>query len=389
MKKNILVIIFLFLFFYPGLILAQEQENKSQEDSALVSATLENSDFSAKSKDQIFEALVVKVIKEKEITEENGAKVTQQNLVLQGVKGDWKGREIEIQGISEIDVPSAGVYEVGDQVVVQRSSSPDGVVTFTIIDFVRRGYLYLLAFVFVLITIAIGGRKGFKAVASLVFSFIIIIYFMLPRILAGSNPLIIGVCGAFAVLALIIYFTEGWNRKSHLAMASVFLSLVATMILSLIFSGLAHLTGFSEETTFLLESGYKVVDFKGLLLAGILIGAVGVLDDVIVGQIEAVRQIQEANPALPAGQVFRMAYKVGNTHLGAIVNTLFLTYAGASLPILLLFVIKQEPFLTFGQIINNEMIATEIVRTMVGSIGVALAMPIATFLGAYCLKNKK
>jgi uncharacterized membrane protein len=388
MKKKILVVIFLWFLLSPTFVLAQE-DGGGDDVAITTTSSQENVNGVSQLRDEIFEALVMRILEQRVVTEENGAKITQQNLVLQGVKGDWRGKEIDIQGISKLDVPSAGVYKTGDQVVVQRSVSPDGTVTFTIIDFVRRGYLYLLTFVFGAAIITVGGIKGFKAVASLALSFLIIIYFMLPRILAGGNPLIIGVCGSFAVLAVIIYFTDGWNRKSHLAMASVFLSLVATMLLSMIFSGLCHLTGFSEESTFLIESGFKVIDFKGLLLAGILVGAVGVLDDVIVGQIEAVKQIQEANPSLPARKVFRMAYKVGNTHLGAIVNTLFLTYAGASLPILLLFVIKQEPFLTFGQIINNEAVATEIVRTLVGSIGVALSMPIATFLGAYFLRVKK
>jgi uncharacterized membrane protein len=125
-----------------------------------------------------------------------------------------------------------------------------------------------------------------------------------------------------------------------------------------------------------------------LLLAGFLIGAVGVLDDVVVGQIEAVRQIKEANPFMSFWKLFRSAYKVGNTHLSAIVNTLFLVYAGASLPLLILFSLGENSSITFSGALNNELIATEIVRTLVGSIGVALSIPISTLLAAKWLKIK-
>jgi uncharacterized membrane protein len=169
---------------------------------------------------------------------------------------------------------------------------------------------------------------------------------------------------------------------------SVFLSLVITFILSWIFTNLTKLTGLAqEETIFLIGVNNGSINFKGLLLTGILIGTVGVLDDVVVGQIESVKQIRNANPGLTNIQVYRSAYEVGNTHLGAIINTLFLTYAGASLPLLLLFYINPTGLVTFDQVINNEAIATEIVRTTVGSIGIALSIPISTYLATIWLKD--
>jgi len=249
--------------------------------------------------------------------------------------------------------------------------------------------LYILTIVFAVIVVVAGRSKGVKALISLVLSFFVIIKLILPQILAGSNPLVVGVIGAFLILAIMIYLTGGFNQKSHLAIVSVLLSLVATMVLSVIFTNLTRLTGMAqEEAAFLIGIGKQAIDFKGLLLAGILIGTVGVLDDVIVGQIEAVEQIKEANPDLSKVEVFRRAYKIGNTHLGAIINTLFLTYAGASLPLLLLFVVHQQPFLSVSSVINNEIIATEIVRSLVGSVGVALSLPVSTYLASNYLKIK-
>jgi uncharacterized membrane protein len=339
---------------------------------------------------QVFKAKVTTILQEQEIVREDGSKSTQQNLLVMGIEGEWKNKGIEITGISEIDVVSAGQYKVGDRVLVQMTKDENGNEVFNIQDFDRRGYLFWLAALFCVVVLVIGRKKGLRSLIALAISFIILIKFILPRILAGGNPLWWGLIGSFFILLVIIYFTEGWNKKSHIAVFSVFFSLLVILILSWIFTGLTRLSGMgSEETTFLIGLTQTAINFKGLLLASILIGAVGVLDDVIVGQIEAVIQIKEANPNLPEAQVYKSAYKVGNTHLGAIVNTLFLTYAGASLPLLLLFAVHQEPFISLSQVLNNELIATEIVRTLVGSIGIALSMPIATFFAAYFIKVKK
>ncbi|MDO9509968.1 MAG: YibE/F family protein, partial [Candidatus Magasanikbacteria bacterium] len=260
---------------------------------------------------------------------------------------------------------------------------------FFIMDYVRSGKLGFLALLFALVVIVVGGKKGWRALISLALSFFIILKFIIPQILSGGNPLIISLFGSFFILVGIIYLTEGINKKSNLGLISIFFSLIATLFLSWLFVHLTKLTGLaSEEAVFLIGLGERIIDFRGLLLAGMLIGAVGVLDDVVIGQMEVVRQIKEANPELLYWQVFKMGFKVGNTHLSAIINTLFLTYAGASLPLLILFVFGQNETLTFSQAINNEMVATEIVRTLTGSIGVALSMPIATFLGAKYLRSK-
>lgn len=340
--------------------------------------------------DQTFKAKVIKILEEKTLEREGGSKAVQQNLLLKGLEKEWKDKEIKFEGISEIDVASANTYKVGDTVLVNEAKNIDGGTDYYVVDFVRTGHLFLLAFIFSLVIIVIGRKKGFKSLVSLVVSFFIIIKFIVPKIIAGGSPLIIGIFGALIILAIIIYLTEGWNRKSHIAVVSVFFSLVATFILSWIFTYLTRLTGLAqEEATFLIGANSGAIDFKGLLLTGILIGTVGVLDDVIVGQVESVRQIKIANPNLTNMQVYKSAYEVGNTHLGAIVNTLFLTYAGASLPLLLLFYLNPTGTVSFSQVINNEMIATEIVRTFVGGIGVALSMPISTYLASHWLNTKK
>ena len=392
-KKYLLfLILILAVLILPVFRVCAQKDGSSDEQPADPQVVTDQLAETAPATDesQVFKAKVIKILDEKQLQQRDGTMFTQQNLLVKGLQAEWKDKEIEIDGISDIQVISAATYKVGDNLLIQRTQDEYGNNFFNIQDFDREGYLMWLALIFCAIIFIVGRKKGFRALLSLVISFYIILKVILEPILNGGNPLWWGLVGSFLILLVIIYLTEGWNKKSHIAIFSVFCSLSVTLFLSWLFTNLTHLHGLvNEEAMFLIGLTKSPIDFQGLLLASILIGAVGVLDDVIVGQIEAVIQIKEANPSLSNAQVYKSAYKVGNTHLGAIVNTLFLTYAGASLPLLLLFAIHQEPFVSTSQILNNELIATEIVRTLVGSIGIALSMPIATFFAAYFLKIKK
>lgn len=364
-RKIYIVAAFLVLFFP---VLSQAQEIKDEATN--------------------FKSRVLEVIREEEKTREDGTTFRQQDLRLLGLEGDWKDQEIIYNGISEIEVANANLYKIGDKVYVEGHVDESGQSIFYVVDFVRSGYLYVLFIIFALAVLAVGRFKGFKALISLFLSFVVIIKFILPQILNGRDPFLISLIGGLVILAIIIYFTEGFGRKSHVAVLSVLISLSATLALSVIFTKLTKLSGLAqEEAAFLIGIGNVEINFQGLLLAGFIIGAIGALDDIIVGQIEAVEQIREANPSLSTKKLFTLAYKIGNTHLGAIVNTLFLTYAGAALPLLLLFILNQDSGLTFDRLINTEIVSTEIVRTLVGSIGVMLSMPIATFLASVKLNK--
>lgn len=359
----ILLIIFLFVFFCPSLAMAE---------------------------DAIFEARVLRILETQKYTRQDGSEVTQQKIKMEGLQGEWKSKEIIYNGISEIDVVSQNVYKEGDRVIVSYTKDFDGNDQFYITDYVRRGSLFWLLIIFILTVIIIGRWKGFRALVSLLLTFVVIIFFILPRILAGDSPLLIAIIGSVIILFFIVYLTEGFNRRSHTALVSILIALVITGLISIIFTYLTRLTGMaSEEAMHLLGLGENAINFQGLLLAGIMIGTLGVLDDMVISQVAAVEQIKIANPSLSKKEVFKKSYKIGISHISSMTNTLFLAYAGAALPLLLLFSVKQVPFLTFSQVINNEMIATEIVRTLTGSIGLVLAVPIATILAVHFIKAKQ
>jgi len=363
--KKILTLLLLITFIFPTLAQAQDVGDK------------------------LFEATVLKVVGEEKITREDGSEGSQQKVLIKGLEGEWKGQEIEVQGLNGIDVFRNIEAAEGDRVLITESQTPDGEKLYFISDYVRRAPLYLLAIIFCALIIIIGKKKGLKALLSLILSFVVIMWFILPRILAGDNPLFISIIGALIILGLVVYVTWGWKAKAHIASISMVISLFITGVVSIVFTNISNLTGLAQDdAVYLIGAGEAAINFQGLLLAGIIIGTLGVLDDVIISQISTVEQIKKTGKDLSFSEVYKKALSVGVDHISSMTNTLFLAYAGAALPLLLLFVSNTEQSVTFGQVLNNEIIATEIVRTLTGSIGLILAMPIATVLAAKYLKVK-
>ncbi len=365
--KKILTILFLILIFLPSSVAA---EHNPQEE--------------------IFEARVVEILRERSFVRENGQTALQQNVRLIGLEGDWRDQEVETRGISEIDVLSGVEVKKDDKVLVSAMSGPEGETVFYIIDHVRLGILYWLAGLFALSLFFVGGRRGLYDLLSLAISFLVIMKLILPLILRGYSPLLVSILGAIIILALIVYITWGFTRKANVAILSLAISLLFTGVLAVLFVYLSQLKGSSnEEISYLVSLNHMAIDFRGLLLAGIIIGILGVLDDVVISQISVVEQLRKANAKLPDWHLFKRSMAVGVDHISSMTNTLFLAYAGVSLPLLLLFILKVEPFTGVAQVINSEMIATEIVRTLAGSIGLVLSVPIATLLAVKLMKNKK
>lgn len=331
-------------------------------------------------KDSIFKAEVIKILEQKQNTLPDGSTVEQQNLLLLGLEGEYKSKQISHIGINDFEVISSALYSPGDKVLVVANPDADGNVNFYITDFVRTDKILFLFLLFIFVTVVVGKTKGLRSLASLFITFLVIISFIIPQIIKGSNPVLITMVGSFVILLAIIYITEGLKPKSHLAVISILFSLLITVILSYLFVNLAKLTGLiSEDVFFLVNIGEADINFKGLLLAGIIIGALGVLDDVVISQISTVEELTKANQYLSPKEIYKRAYSVGVSHISSMTNTLFLAYAGASMSLLIIFISGQSAFNSWIQIINNEQIATEIVRALAGSIGLILSVPISTY----------
>ncbi|MBZ6171371.1 YibE/F family protein [Streptomyces olivaceus] len=289
--------------------------------------------------------------------------------------GDDKGRTFE-----EIVQPdqSRQLHE-GQKVVVAYEPSAPKDLQYSVTDINRRLPLALLAGIFALAVVVVGRLRGLMALVSLAISFLLLNFFILPAILQGSNPLLVAVIGSSAIMLIALYLCHGLSARTSVAVLGTLISLLLIGVLGSLFIGWAALTGNTDDNTGLIHGLYPSIDMSGLLLAGVIIGSLGVLDDVTVTQTSAVWELHEANPTMGWRGLYRAGIRIGRDHIASVVNTLVLAYAGAALPLLLLFSIAQSGV---GTVANSELVAEEIVRTLVGSIGLVASVPVTTALAA-------
>jgi uncharacterized membrane protein len=208
------------------------------------------------------------------------------------------------------------------------------------------------------------------------FSLLVIIGFIIPHILAGEDPVLVSIIGSIILLTVTLYLTYGWTLKTHAAVISMVIVLLITGILASVAVLFTRLTGSGDENSlFLMQMLQTPINLRGLLLGGMIIGALGVLDDLVTTQASAVFELHHANPSFEFRELFRSAMRIGQDHVAATVNTLVLAYAGASLPMLLMFSLSRGDY---GYLVNFEFVAAEIVRTLVGSLGLVTAVPLTT-----------
>ena len=283
--------------------------------------------------------------------------------------------------------PFAPAIEPGDRIRVSRnanapleSSARSAVQPLAFVDFERCRPLLALAIVFALLVVVLGRWQGVRSLIGLAVALAVVVLFILPALLDGRPPLATALVGALAVMLATMTLTHGLGLKSGAAMLGTAAALLLTASLALLAVELAAITGFSsEEANLLLAQPDSSLSVRGLVLAGIVIAALGVLDDVTISQASTVLALRRANPALGARRLFGEAMAVGRDHLGATVNTLVLAYVGASLPVLLIFASQGT---SLADAVNREVVAQEIVATLVGSIGLIAAVPLTTALTA-------
>ena len=303
-------------------------------------------------------------------------------------RGDVHGERIEVQIDGEVVTVERSRLEseadylpinAGDEVLLSATEGPNGV-TYFIVDYVRDQGIWLLALVFIAIVLLVARGHGAWSLVGLVASFVVILRFIIPGILAGYNPPLIAFIGGSVIMATTLYLAHGVNTKTSVALAGTALALLITIVLGNLSIELLRLSGFvTEEATTLHLLSEGGIDARGLLLAGIIIGALGVLDDVTVAQAASVFEIRRANFSLTAAELFARGMNIGRDHIASTVNTLFLAYSGASLPLLLILSTQAE---SLASTMSQELVATEIVRTLVGGIGITTAVPVTTALAA-------
>jgi uncharacterized membrane protein len=310
----------------------------------------------------------------------NDTKSLYKVLEVKLLDGPQKGQTVTF----ESDFPEIGK---GDKFFLNYLIDVGGVEKYVITNINRTNQIYFFVALFVAVILFFGGKQGVRSLLALIGSFLAIFYILIPAILNGWHPLLACVLVASGILFAAIFFTHGFNRESVVAYVGTMIAVFITSLLAIIAVNVTKLSGFSEEASIYLNFNTGgTLDFSGLLLGAIIIGVLGVLDDIAVTQSAVVTELFDSNKNITRPEVYKRAMRVGKEHVGALVNTLVLAYTGTALPLLLLFSIYEYKFST---VINMEIFATEIIRTVVGSIGLVLTVPIVTLLAVIYLKDYK
>ena len=330
------------------------------------------------------EALVVEILEEGEI---QLGEVTQDYQIasIRILEGEYEGKILQIDHGKRQIRPSGFKLTKGQKILVTIGQSQFGELTAYFVDYMRLKPLLILFLIFVAVNILLNGFKGFRSLLGIGVSVVIIIFYIVPEILAGKDPILISMIGSLIFLAITQYLVYGWTLKTQIAMVGILFAMLVTGILSVLFVDMALLSGFGDENSMFLVQQGSNLNIKNLLVGSIIIGTLGVLDDLVIGQVSSVVELYQANPHLTFRQRFRGAMNIGSDHVAATVNTLVLAYLGATLSMFLLFSMNNVDFL---QLLNINYIAEEIVRSLVGTLGLFTSVPITTLIACWVVNDK-
>lgn len=325
------------------------------------------------------EGKVIKILSEREISKDDIAYIGATKIQKLSVEIKENGKIRQIEAENEFST-----FKKGDRVFVQAAGNN----SFEVVEVSRTRGILWLSLLFIALVLLTSGKKGFNSLVGLVYSFAVILFFIVPRILKGSDPVIISLIGAVLILVVTLYVSYGFNKKSLSAFIGISLTLLFVGLLARYAVYALHFTGFgNEEASFLQQEMGEKINFISLVVGGIIIAAIGVLDDIAITQASTVFTIASVNASIKRWDLYKKAMSIGKDHISAVINTLIMAYTGAALPLVLLLSIGKET--NTGNIISMEMIAEEIVRTLVSSSGLVLAVPITTFIAVIFAQQAK
>ena len=302
------------------------------------------------------------------------------SIDIELTSGPEKGETVSLETTRG---PSAPELHIGDRIVLGHVEDlPEGAPAgseYYFADYQRKVPMLWLALLFAGAVVLLGRWRGLRALVGLGLSLFVLTGFVLPSILEGNNPVAVAIVGSAAILVLALYLAHGFNVRTTTAVLGTLASLAVTGVLAVVFVQGSRLTGLASEEAVYLRISAEAVNLQGLLLGGIIIGSLGVLDDVTVTQASAVWELRKANRTLGARELYTAALRIGRDHIASTVNTLVLAYAGASLPLMILFTQANRPL---AEVVSGEVVAVEVIRTLVGSVGLVASVPVTTALTA-------
>ncbi|HVZ58946.1 MAG TPA: YibE/F family protein [Patescibacteria group bacterium] len=319
----------------------------------------------------------------------NGRNNPYQDVLVQILDGVDKNKKISLEYGGQVVISKDQFVHNGETVILSRFSE-NKKITYTIADRYRLSSVILVSLVFFALVVLLTGKKGLGSIAGLLISLGVISLYIVPHILHGADPLTTSIIGSLIIMLVTLYLAHGFNQRTTIAVVSTFLTLVITGIIAILAVNLSKLSGLGSEDAYnLLLSSTTPINLQGMLLGGIIIGALGVLDDTTTTQSTTIAELAEANPNFSMGHLIKRGMVIGREHIASLVNTLVLAYAGAGIGIFIYIIISlQNHTQPLWLIINNELISEELIRTLTGSLGLVLAVPITTVLAAFFAKNE-
>lgn len=319
---------------------------------------------------------------EQETSYAEGETTTIQTIELEITSGENKGEKIIVENHVDSMFAYNIVVEQNDDVLVYLEKDESGeIIEGYISEIARDKYLLYLGIVFFLLLLIIGGLKGLKAIITLLITAFAVLKIMLPLILKGYNPIYLSIIISICIIAVTLVIISGFNRKALAAIIGTTGGVLVAGLITLIIGELASLTGLGTEEAQMLslvEQGDSF-NFKGILFAGIILGALGAVMDVSMSIASSINEIKTANPEMTTKQLIKSGMNVGKDIMGTMSNTLILAYSGGSIHLMLLFMAHDFNII---DIINRDMIASEILRALAGSIGLIFTVPITAIVAS-------
>lgn len=338
--------------------------------------------------DSYYRAVVTRIL---EAGKENvdGQMQDYQKLEMQILNGPSSGQMITIDNGGQFTIGQYQPASVGETLVIAKPAATPGVDQsfYYIVDKYRLTMLGLLAAIFFGLAFYFGRKRGVTSIIGMLFSVLVLFYWVIPHILAGGDALTTSVIGAVVIIVLSLYLSHGFNRRTSIALLSTLIALVLAVVIDLVFVHVAKLSGIGTEEAFYLQFDTIKINMQGLLLGGIIIGVLGVLDDVTTGQTAAIEEIFTANPSLDFKHLYKSGLSIGREHIASLINTLVLAYVGAAFPLLLLY--SSQQLQPLWVTLNSNFIAEEVVRTLVGSSVLVVAVPLTTLLAAWFYSRRR
>jgi uncharacterized membrane protein len=309
-----------------------------------------------------------------------GRPATCATAVVEVLDGEGAGDFVQVE--LQPDVVAAGVEEE-DTLVLTRDGGAEGGAAYQFYDYARGTPIIVLAVAFAVVVGVVARLRGLASLVGLAFAFAVLLWFVLPGLLADESPILVSLVGSAAIMFVVLYLAHGFSARTTTALVGTLFGLALVAVLGGIAVQAARLTGLTSDETVTLLQYDPTLDFSGLVLAGIVVAGLGVLNDVTITQASAVWQLHEVSPEMTWRELFNRGMAVGRDHIASTVYTIVFAYAGASLPLLLLFEVYSQPFWT---ILTSSAVAEEVIRTLVGAIALVLAVPVTTAAGAFFAK---